>query len=245
MDMDSAEVQRICQDLVHREVIYNVNYLICEIAKVCNEIPYNPDSDLNSEAVMDLMSARATHLDAINDNSDFMIVEHEGAYYWYESGEPKPFKDVPEGYEVKAVLRKKGNPGWAWRREPASALAGVDNEWSEKFRTREEAIVDAWGDTAPTSFDTEEEAAENCCDENGIDVRDHDREVYEHWIVSGFFARKLQGHGEQVIEFCNLTIWCRCCTGQAIWLDGVIAEIAKDMEILPGMRYDWSKKETP
>jgi hypothetical protein len=170
------------------------------------------------------------------ENAGYRAVEHEGSYYWYESGDPIPFKDVPKGYTVKAVTRRKGNMGWSWKED--------DDWYDERYATREEAIVSAWTfGVGPDAFDTEEEAAENCCDENRIHRSEHDHDVYEHWIVTDFFGRKLRDHGEHVVEFCNLTIWGRCCTGQSIAMDGVIMEIAKDMKILPGMENDWSKKD--
>lgn len=64
-------------------------------------------------------------------------------------------------------------------------------------------------------------------------------EVYEHYIVSEWFADKLQGKGEIVNEFMGMTIWGRACTGQAIFFDGVIKQIASDMEILEGQRNEW------
>ena len=76
------------------------------------------------------------------------------------------------------------------------------------------------------------------CDDEGIDpVYDP---VYEHWVVSDFFRRKLEEKGEVTTsDFFGMEVWGRGCTGQAIMLDGVIAEIAIDMEILTGMRHDW------
>lgn len=53
--------------------------------------------------------------------------------------------------------------------------------------------------------------------------------VYEHWIVSYWFGRKLEQEGEIVRNVCGLTIWGRCCTGQAIALDYVIQKIACDL----------------
>jgi hypothetical protein len=64
-------------------------------------------------------------------------------------------------------------------------------------------------------------------------------EVYEHWIVSEWFAYKLKGKGEIVGEFMGMIIWGRTCTGHAIFLDGVIKEIASDMEILEGQKNEW------
>jgi hypothetical protein len=87
-------------------------------------------------------------------------------------------------------------------------------------------------------FDTEQEALENAVYEHNLDY-DH-REALEHWIVSGFLARKLKEHGEMVADdFLGLTIWGRGTTGQAILLDNVISEICEEMEILEGQQYEW------
>jgi hypothetical protein len=235
-EAEADAIQRILRDLVEREVIYNVSYLMYELSQVCGDIPYNKDREINDENIRELLSAQATYLEAVEYHGGYNLVEHEGEFYWYEDGDPVPFKDVPKGHVVKAVTRRKGNPGWAWKEEG-------DDEWTGRHDTREEAIAEAWvRGIGLTAFDTEEEAAENCCEENRIERSEYDHEVYEHWIVTGHLGRKLKEQGEHVVEFCNMTIWGRCCTGQAISMDGVIESIARSMEILPGMQYDWSKK---
>lgn len=81
--------------------------------------------------------------------------------------------------------------------------------------------------------------------EHDIDTFEPDyREPFEYWVVTDWFARKLEEKGEIVGQFMGFTIWGRCCTGQAILLDGVISVIAEDMEILEGMKNDWSEKPT-
>ena len=72
-----------------------------------------------------------------------------------------------------------------------------------------------------------------------FDIEPHIREAYEHWIVSDFLADELRERGEAVGELFNLTIWGRTTTGQAILLDGVIGQIAMDMEILKGQKHAW------
>lgn len=58
---------------------------------------------------------------------------------------------------------------------------------------------------------------------------DADVEAFEHWVVSDWFARQLENRGEMVIyDFLGLTIWGRTCTGQAIFLDGIVEEIYND-----------------
>lgn len=75
-----------------------------------------------------------------------------------------------------------------------------------------------------------EAAGEQGYEEFCSDMRlDPDRnEVYEHWIVSSWFARKLREKGHPVGELLGLTIWGRGTTGQSISMDGSILEIARD-----------------
>lgn len=77
-------------------------------------------------------------------------------------------------------------------------------------------------------FRTEQESFQNCVEENNIDY-DY-TEAYEHWIVSDWLADKLEAKGEMILrDFLGLTIWGRCTTGQALYLDGVIGEIVEEV----------------
>lgn len=51
-------------------------------------------------------------------------------------------------------------------------------------------------------------------------------EVYEWWAISGWLHGKLEAAGEVVGDLEGLPVWGRCCTGQAIYLDGIIQRIA-------------------
>lgn len=56
-----------------------------------------------------------------------------------------------------------------------------------------------------------------------MDIDPHNREVFEHWAVTDWFAAKLEAAGEKVDkDFAGLCIWARTTTGQAIYADGVI-----------------------
>jgi len=76
-------------------------------------------------------------------------------------------------------------------------------------------------------YDSEQEAWAAACDENGIEpYRD---EAYEHWIVSDWLAMKLEAKGEMVADdLMGFTIWGRCATGQAIYLDYVMEQICAE-----------------
>lgn len=53
-------------------------------------------------------------------------------------------------------------------------------------------------------------------------------EILEYWFVDDGFADMLKEKGECVLDSW-IPIWGRRCSGQAIYLDGVIREIAKDI----------------
>lgn len=69
--------------------------------------------------------------------------------------------------------------------------------------------------------------------------QDECSEVFEHWIVTKWFAGKLAEKGEAVAELFDFWVWGRTCTGQAIMLDSVIEQIASDLEILAGQKHEW------
>ena len=80
----------------------------------------------------------------------------------------------------------------------------------------------------PGTADDEDDSAEydsweDCCDAERIEP--HDREVYEHWIVSRWLANRLSEHGEKVGEVAGLTVWARTTTGQSIGMDNVTENI--------------------
>ncbi len=63
------------------------------------------------------------------------------------------------------------------------------------------------------------------------DVSAYEVEPLEHWLVSNWLADRLEEHGETIVrDFYGLeAIWCRCCSGQAIYCDYVIQEIYREL----------------
>ncbi len=68
------------------------------------------------------------------------------------------------------------------------------------------------------------------------------QEIFEWWIVTEWFYKKLKDRGEPVLEWGN-HYWGRTCTGQAILLDEIISNICSEQGILEGQRNDWSKNK--
>lgn len=104
--------------------------------------------------------------------------------------------------------------------------ADEDASTSDLRKSLKDALSDAGSDDV-----------QQFCD--NYDVDPETNEVLEHWVVSDWFAGKLAEKGETTGELFGLTIWGRTCSGQAILLDSVVEEIAKDMEILHGMKNAW------
>ena len=65
------------------------------------------------------------------------------------------------------------------------------------------------------------------------------QEVFEWWLISGWFYEKLKAKGAVVLEWGNNHYWERCTTGHAILLDGIVTDICREMEILEGQKNEW------
>jgi hypothetical protein len=101
-----------------------------------------------------------------------------------------------------------------WFAEPVTGI----NEMP--WWTRHADDTDIANADAPPRFCNAQEA----CEFDGIEP--YDREVFEHWTVSTWFAEKLIEQGEKVgIDFAGLNVWARTTTGQQISADGVIERI--------------------
>lgn len=143
----------------------------------------------------------------------------------------------------------ESEPRWAGRgKDGASDLADLSEqafELAAPLLDYEEAAREAgWGQL-------EEESTRGVCEwtratDEGADeppycltaqeacefdhIEPHEREVYEHWAVSTWFAEKLTAAGERVdTDFAGLCVWARTTTGQAISIDHVIEQITREM----------------
>ena len=70
------------------------------------------------------------------------------------------------------------------------------------------------------SLDSETGECRDCFEENQTA-----QDIFEWWVVSDWLARKLQEKGEPILENDFGTWWGRTCSGQAIYMDGVINDI--------------------
>jgi hypothetical protein len=77
-------------------------------------------------------------------------------------------------------------------------------------------------ETIKSEYDvkTEEEIQE--IRDNGEDQQ----EVFEHWVCSDWFINQMKNQDEPILETDLGTWWGRTCTGQSIYLDHNIQELA-------------------
>lgn len=100
--------------------------------------------------------------------------------------------------------------------------AAIQAGWyhHDEFKT----WVNSSADRDPREDREEYASAEEVC--HYCDIEPYDREVFEHWAVTGWFADKLIEAGEKVDkDFAGLCVWARTTTGQGIASDGVVARI--------------------
>lgn len=72
------------------------------------------------------------------------------------------------------------------------------------------------------------ETWQELCEAN--DIEPYQREVYEHWAVTEWFADKLEAHSEKVDrDFAGLIVWARTTSGQSIAADYVLERIVRKL----------------
>lgn len=100
--------------------------------------------------------------------------------------------------------------------------AAIQEGW--QYHDEWKTWVKASAHRDPREDQEEYASAEELCRE--YDIEPYDREVFEHWAVTDWFADKLIAAGEKVDkDFAGLCVWARTTTGQAIYADGVIERI--------------------
>jgi hypothetical protein len=123
----------------------------------------------------------------------------------------------------------------AFQGNPDYEEAATENGWRETEKDGKDAFYNK--DNDEWSF---ADSWEDLCNEQNIDAYEYAPEIYEHWIVSDCLAARLEEHGERVLrDFFGMTVWGRTTTGQAIFLDYIISEIAAEMGILEGQENEW------
>lgn len=138
--------------------------------------------------------------------------------------------------------------GQDWETPGTAELEGMDQDDLISFCDEHQLFADAVEET-PFDSDSEVDHMRQCvrdmfeadwksfCENRDIDPEDV--EVYEHWAVTSWFKKTLAEHNQITGEMLDFDVWGRCTTGQAISMDGCIAEIAASMQILDGQAHSW------
>lgn len=112
--------------------------------------------------------------------------------------------------------------------DQAAYLTAPIDDW-EEAAIQAGAFKDLGVWRIPDRDDGAFETAEGLCIEHGIDP--YQREVFEHWAVTGWLADALEAEGEKVDrDFSGLCVWARTTTGQGIAADYVMERVAAAAE---------------
>lgn len=210
------ENQELASNLVEREVYCCVSSLVSGLAQIAHEVSYKRFRDafgFDQDELMDLCQ-RPDYEEAarqfVMDDADLDQLEEvaENNGYW---------DDVMVAAKVPEVSVDEDD---CYRLPDSTEL--FDDEDDAKLAAIESVLPEirkqVWAIT--TNYQ------EVCSD---YDLEYDYNEVYEHWVVSDWLAKKLGERGEVVGEFAGLTVWGRCCSGQSISMDWVVQDIAKGM----------------
>jgi hypothetical protein len=209
VDYHSSKNQQILGEFVRKNVIYCVSSLVYELSKM----------ESMDEELWDVLIKRD---DVVDDNQfRYMINKDERGEFCAD------VRRIDEDGETGDVS--------IWDIDTEEAIALVeDGIFYDIHDVGEVEIFLIDQKIIPID-------ARVLAEDDDPETHDEEREAYEHWLVDRRFGEKLEEHGEMVIyDFMGLeAIWGRTCTGQAICMDHVIGEIAEEMEILEGQKYEW------
>lgn len=217
-------------ELVAREVFYCVSVLVSEMLKLEDA----PDRD-DLTALCIREPDGDDWREALAADGEMVVGTEVGnCRYWY--GLPKKDYDEIRVYQAhfreSAVGLEPTHGGYVFcnisETDDPDCLGDNDAVTGRLYESEAEALDAALSEAGTyLSADEEDEAAE----EYGriCNVEPETCEVLEHWIVSNWLAERLSEKGESVGEWCGLTIWGRCTSGQAICADGIIERIHADL----------------
>jgi hypothetical protein len=220
LQLDSAEMQKIARDLVGSEVYANVGSMVEYILEKSNEDNSAPFSYDDINLYPDTSDWEAERLHAF-------IVDELGDTWEDATGNPWQHEITEE--QIAQVRAHISEQIAKWEEEEIDTSEWAADALNDFVQGH---YGDTWEDVTGTPWETEEERAERHADEEDA-ARDYIRdnaspaEVYEWWAVSPWLAARLQERGEIVFDAGGLDVWGRCTTGQAIYMDYEIQQIAK------------------
>ena len=204
VSVDQDELIGICVQDDYKSAAEDEDYVLFE-NEYGEYVALQPEDDVKGNLTLD--------------NLEYF--EHAGKFYVLPEEAVDEIKelDAPDQAKISAIIAT------AKARDDGGETDGMffeaDTEHAVLTSYLNKHYVDDW-------YNDEQEAWRAACESNSISP--HTREAYEHWIVSGWLASKLEEQGEMVNrDICGLIVWGRCTTGQVIYMDGVIHQIARDL----------------
>ena len=206
----TSENQAILRQLVQREVVHCCSTMVTELCRINAEVGLPVSHILDDSILWDLCS-KTTDLSDELEKLDNEIEELKA--------------DIKAQIEITDDLE-------------TDMAEFVPSEFdSKEYR----ALCEMHTNSINTTSDMQDKLSgmlmkyADLENENGKEC-----EALEHWIVTRWFADKLADKGEITGELFDFHIWGRQCSGQAILLDNVVAEIAAEMQVLQDQKYDWT-----
>lgn len=232
------------EELVRNEVIYCVSGLIYELREVADQLD-------DYDEYMNLIGGKPDYEEAaryfILNDADLTDLEQITDEYAWWNDVVEAVTDPSYSLLRPYVVEYRDEDGdeeifECWATDFAHAreeclnicrdaeITGVELDYTQG--------IDDWCDNNPGLLDAirqkvweivdiEGGAYEWVCENFGLDPEYG--EIYEHWIVSDWLGRKLSERGHIVENYLGMTIWGRGCTGQAIYMDGVMEQICNDL----------------
>ena len=231
------------EELVQREVIYCVSCLISDLGSVAEQLDdYDtyltlvggkPDYEEAAHYFI-LNDADLSELEQITDeyawwndiveavNQSYSLLRPYVVEYRDENGDEETFEcwATDLGYAKEECLD-------SYRDAEITGVELDDTQAIDDWCDNNPGLLDAIRQKVWEIVDIEGGAYEWVCDNFGLDPEYG--EIYEHWIVSDWLGRKLSERGHVVESYLGMTIWGRPCTGQAIFMDGVMEQICNDL----------------
>lgn len=232
------------EELVQREVIYSVSCLISDLAKVANQLD-------DYDTYLTLVGGKPDYEEAarffiLNDADLSELEQITDEYAWWNDvveAVTDPSYSLLRPYVVEYRDGDGDEEAFeCWATDFAHAkeeclnicryaeITGVeldDTQGIDDWCDNNPGLLDAIRQKVWEIVDIEGGAYEWVCNNFGLDPEYS--EIYEHWIVSDWLGRKLSERGHVVESYLGLTIWGRPCTGQAIYMDGVMEQICNEL----------------
>lgn len=232
------------EELVQREVIYCVSCLISDLGSVADRLD-------DYDTYLTLVGGKPDYEEAaryfILDDADLSELEQITDEYAWWNEIVEAVTDLSHSLLRPYVVEYRDENGdeetfECWATDFAHAKTLCLDSYRDAEITNvlldDTQIIDDWCDNNPGLLDAirqkvweivdiEGDAYEWVCD--NFNLEPEYGEIYEHWIVSDWLGRKLSERGHVVESYLGMTIWGRGCTGQAIYMDGVMEQICNDL----------------